>query len=524
MRLTVGRKLAALSAVGMMVAGVLGSVSLVEIAKVKAADDRLAYVKDANTRLIEADRSLADLAIVERDALLAATPEQGSAAQKRFVDRRAEMEKSLTGATSIPLTAVERAAITDLEQKVKAWMDEGAAQIPALVRADPSSAAGQETLVRLTADLARVEGTAMSLGETIDRGEATAQAAEKSAMSTLRITVAVTLLVGLVALLTLGWVIARSITVPVGVMVAALERVRDKDLTVRVAPTGRDELAQMGRALDEALKSVGAVISDIGETSGTLAAASEELSAVSTQLGDTAATTSEQSHAVTASAQEMNGSVATMSAATEQMSASISEIAHQASGASEVAAQAVTEAETTSAAVAELDIASAEIGDIVRTITQLAEQTNLLALNATIEAARAGDAGKGFAVVASEVKDLAQETGRATEDITTKIGAIQATTTRAAEAIHRIANIIGAIHEKQTTIAAAVEEQSATTQEIARTVNQVSAGSDQVAVAMSGIADGAEQTSAAAGTSLASAGDLARLAGRVREAVDQFTY
>ena len=213
-----------------------------------------------------------------------------------------------------------------------------------------------------------------------------------------------------------------------------------------------------------------------------------------------------------------------MSSATEQMTASIAEIAQQASSASEVAGQAVTEAEATSAAVAELDSASAEIGQIVATITQIAEQTNLLALNATIEAARAGDAGKGFAVVATEVKDLAQETAKATEDITAKIDAIQATTERATGAIGRISATIGAIHEKQTTIAAAVEQQSVTTQEITRTVNDVSAGSRHVTDAMSGIVADAEQTDAAAITSRHSAADLARLASMVATMVKQFTY
>ena len=145
----------------------------------------------------------------------------------------------------------------------------------------------------------------------------------------------------------------------------------------------------------------------------------------------------------------------------------------------------------------ELELAGAEIGEILKVITSIAEQTNLLALNATIEAARAGDSGKGFAVVASEVKALAQETSQATEDITAKIAAIQSTTVHARESIDKITSVIGEIHENQTTIAAAVEEQGAATQEISRNVQQAAQGATQVASSITDVNRGATETGAA---------------------------
>jgi len=166
----------------------------------------------------------------------------------------------------------------------------------------------------------------------------------------------------------------------------------------------------------------------------------------------------------------------------------------------------------------------ARIGVVTHLISDIAAKTNLLALNATIEAARAGDAGKGFAVVAREVKDLAGETSRATEDITSKIAAIQATTTQAMEAIGRITAVIDQINENQTTIAAAVEEQSATTSEISRSVADVSAGSDQIAGTIGNIAESAANTSKGAGATQQSAQELAALASRVQVLVHQFRY
>jgi methyl-accepting chemotaxis protein len=163
-------------------------------------------------------------------------------------------------------------------------------------------------------------------------------------------------------------------------------------------------------------------------------------------------------------------------------------------------------------------------GQIIKAITSIAEQTNLLALNATIEAARAGDAGKGFAVVASEVKDLAQETARASEDIVSKIDSIQVTTQRATEAIGQISGVVRQISQIQDTIAAAVQEQTATTGEINRNVSELATGSQQIADNIAGVAEVAAGTSADAGTTQQAAASLAAMANQLRELVGSFRY
>ncbi|MCW2566129.1 MAG: chemotaxis sensory transducer, partial [Mycobacterium sp.] len=167
---------------------------------------------------------------------------------------------------------------------------------------------------------------------------------------------------------------------------------------------------------------------------------------------------------------------------------------------------------------------STEIADVVKLITSIAEQTNLLALNATIEAARAGEAGKGFAVVATEVKELAQETARATEDIARRVQAIQGDTAGAVEAIAEISTIIGRINDYQLTIASAVEEQSATTNEMNRNVAEAATGAEEIAQNITGVASAAEVTTEGVAQSQQAVGELARMSSELQSAVSRFRY
>ena len=179
-------------------------------------------------------------------------------------------------------------------------------------------------------------------------------------------------------------------------------------------------------------------------------------------------------------------------------------------------------AETTNTTVSRLGASSREIGDVVKVISSIAEQTNLLALNATIEAARAGEVGKGFAVVANEVKELAQETARATEDIARRVEAIQADTASAVGAIEEVSNVIGRINDFQTTIASAVEEQTATTAEMDRNVSEASTGSGNIAVNIAGVAEAARSTSQSVVESQRAAGELAEVSSRLQQLTAQF--
>jgi methyl-accepting chemotaxis protein len=201
---------------------------------------------------------------------------------------------------------------------------------------------------------------------------------------------------------------------------------------------------------------------------------------------------------------------------------SIDEIAHSAQDAAAVARQSVGMAEKTSNTMDELGRSSSQIGQVIKVITTIAEQTNLLALNATIEAARAGDMGKGFAVVANEVKELARETAKATEDIGTKIEAMQTDTERAVTAIGEIASVIEKIDLLQTKIATAVEEQSVTTSEISRNIAEATTGSTEIAQNIVQVARAAQNTAEGANNTQLSAQELSRMAQGLQQLVDEY--
>jgi len=258
------------------------------------------------------------------------------------------------------------------------------------------------------------------------------------------------------------------------------------------------------------------------QTAQALASSAGELNAVSQQQASNAEEPAAQAGVASAAAEQVSRNVSTVAAGAEEMGASIREIAKNANEAAKVAATAVKVAESTNTTVAKLGESSGEIGNVVKVITSIAQQTNLLALNAAIEAARAGEAGKGFAVVANEVKELAKQTAKATEDIGRKIEAIQGDTKGAVEAIGHISRIINQISDAQTTIASAVEEQTATTGEITRNVAEAAKGSAEIAQNVSGVAQAARSTTEGASDAKKAADELARMALDLQRLIGQF--
>ncbi len=347
-------------------------------------------------------------------------------------------------------------------------------------------------------------------------------------------------------------VISRGITKPLSYIATNMHRLAEGDKSIEVKFTDqKNEIGDLSRSMgvflektiemermreaqteaerkaeQEKRQAVLKLASDFEASVGTVvnqvSSAATEMQSSSEAMSATAEETTRQASAVAAASEQASANVQTVASAAEELSSSIAEISRQVTQASEIASAAVKEAEATNVKVQGLAQAANKIGEVVALITDIAEQTNLLALNATIEAARAGDAGKGFAVVASEVKNLANQTAKATDEIGAQITGIQSATQEAVSAIESITKTISKINEVNSGVASAVEEQGAATQEIARNVEQAAAGTQEVSSNIGGVSQAANDTGAAATQIQSTAEDLSKQSETLRAEVDRF--
>ncbi|WP_433831761.1 methyl-accepting chemotaxis protein [Actinoplanes sp. CA-015351] len=365
--------------------------------------------------------------------------------------------------------------------------------------------------------------TTMDDLQTTEESDADAMAVDGTASyKRARMIVIAGLVIGFVIAAFVGFGVMQLIKRQLATVSRALSAVADGDLTIPAEVRSRDELGQMAEATNRARDGLIISVRKLNHGAEVLGDVTQRLGMITTRLDAESREASEQANLVAGTAGEVSASVQSVAAGSDQMGASIREISQNANSAAQVASSAVGVAQTTNDTVAKLGTSSEEIGNVVKAITAIAEQTNLLALNATIEAARAGEAGKGFAVVASEVKDLAQETARATEDIARRVEAIQADTSSAVVAIQEISRIISEINDYQVTIASAVEEQTATTNEMSRSIGEAANGSSNIAGSINAVASAAHATTSALGEAEASVSELTTVAGELREVVSGF--
>ncbi|MEV6601088.1 methyl-accepting chemotaxis protein [Actinoplanes sp. NPDC051346] len=356
-----------------------------------------------------------------------------------------------------------------------------------------------------------------SVAETLPEGSSGREDLERLARVALWLPVVV-----VPAVLILQVSVVSSLVRVLKVCASVIKSAAGGDLGPRMPVVGKDELGQMATAYNAMMDRVQTTVDGIRLAVAELNASSDSLGQVSTTMTRAAEATAGELETVVHSARRTSDEVGSIADGTQQMRVAIEEISTNTSDVSRMTDEAVAGVAVATGNVSRLRDSSQEINDVLRSINAIAAQTNLLALNATIEAARAGEAGRGFAIVAGEVKELAQATAQATEEIARRIEGIQHDTGEAVEAVSGFSAIIGAIAQHQITIAAAIEEQTATTGTMVQGAGLVSTGTEQISQAISAVSTAANEVRGAAEETHRAVGELTGTAARLRNLAEVF--
>ncbi|MCA1433431.1 MULTISPECIES: methyl-accepting chemotaxis protein [unclassified Bradyrhizobium] len=564
--LRIGTKLAIASALGVLLVGamiasqMLGNAGIRESSQSALAQQQIA--RDA----VKAEAAVRGMQLAVRDLRLANSPADIQKAVQNLGERQKSTNALVDEMLKLSHEAENRARMEKLRSLAANY--EKAAQQIAGVRGEALAASGADGAARaakLNEDVVRIarEVTLPIAGELdvlisqiADYARHKSEEKNAAAAAQMRSSEQLAILVGALAMLVLvgSWLMSfLTIARPIRALTVAMDKLAGGDFSVVLPGLGRkDEVGGVAAAVEkfkvvseqkaredaeakirqdqiasaqrkaEMHKLADSFEAAIGEIVDTVSSAATELEASASTLTATAARGQELTTMVAAASEEASTNVQSVASATEELSSSITEISRQVQESARVAGDAVNQARTTTDRVGELSAAAARIGDVVELINTIAGQTNLLALNATIEAARAGEAGRGFAVVASEVKALAEQTAKATGEIGQQIAGIQTATEHSVGAIKDISHTIEKLSEISSTIAAAVEEQGAATQEISRNVQQAATGTHQVSSNITDVQRGASETGSASSQVLGAAQSLSGDSNRLKLEVGKF--
>jgi methyl-accepting chemotaxis protein len=524
------------------------------ILRLAAVNDQAAVIRD---EWLPSTRALGDVYVLtervrlgESAYLMSTTPTEKLEFEKFLSSAFAERDKAWTAYEALIAPGAEGKLANmivhewrvyiEADKKLQSLVQEGKRDEGMAYFLNEMRAPFLQVREALTNDIAL---TATEGGKAADEGEAIYGSARALVIAALVVAAAICAYC--------GFMIILGVSKPITAMTEAMKRLAGHDMETEIAGLGRsDEIGRMADAVQifkdsmieadrltdaqeierqakeqraETLEALAhGFEAKVGQLTAVLSSAAVEMETTAQAMSATAEQTNRRSMTVASAAEQASTNVQTVASAAEELSISIQEIGRQVEQSTKIADNAVEQVKRTDVAVQSLAADAQKIGDVVKLIQDIAAQTNLLALNATIEAARAGEAGKGFAVVASEVKTLANQTSRATEEITSRIRQIQETTHQAVEAIHGIGTTIADVSQIAAVIAAAVEEQGAATQEIARNVQQAARGTQDVTSNIVGVKEAAISTGAAAAQVLSAAGDLSQQSGQLSTEVAQF--
>jgi methyl-accepting chemotaxis protein len=519
MRWTIKRKLLGLTVIGLIFVAAVSATGYWGITSVEKAAANVAAAGLAIRNHIEA-RVFNDLSRQDISAVVAKKGQDQQDSVNNLAANSKVLEQRMASAREAATDPAAQSALQEEGGLVQEYLQaintfsSAVAHSPSTVAAD--SGAPIDLYIKLQD---KIDETSDVLEQSEKKAEASASGNSRRATRALFAMCGASLLLLLLVSSPIGLSITRGLDSFSSRFIAMAE---SNDLTARVDQERKDEIGDLGKCLNLFVGKVHDILAEITTTSQHVASASERLSSTSQQISANSEETSAQANVVAQAVQQVNQNLQSVSTGGDEMTSTIQSIATNAHEAATVASSAVQTAQAANTTIGKLGESSREIGEVIKVITSIAQQTNLLALNATIEAARAGEAGKGFAVVANEVKELAKQTAKATKDISRKINAIQTDTKGAVDAIGTISQVITTINDISGTIATAVEEQSATTNEMTRNVADAAKGSGEITHNIAGVAEAARSTSSSSQESLKASNELAEMAVQLRSLVAQF--